>query len=684
MKQIPQRCTAMLTAVLLALTAIAALFLPVCRSYVSAETATASTSTLEIGTVQIDMEQLEKDHYLVTVPITFPGNPGFEILQCGVSWNSERMSALGAKCTNDETTPLFSYSPNNDFMWATYVGSFSGTDLYCVTFQLSQDVQEGEFLEINGVYEDYNHNPAQYADASLNHIQVDYISGGISIVDNIVPEVTLEIGEEGVAKASMLDLEENDYIVEVPIRATSNNGFSGLEFGVSWDNSQLISEAPSGNTPDGLSLLPSFDNSSGTGWIQVFADERYTGTDICTLRFRVPDDAKPASSYEITLTVTGANGEAANVVNSDGNEGILTLCTGTIRITSIQPVNSYANGIVSLPDIEVTPEELEANDYIINIPVCISKNSAFTQLEFGVSWDTNDLNILSCTCDDEKNLGMITADYGIGGGIWLPFLYRGKNGAYVGTSLCTIQFRVRPDAAPGDVFPLTVDETDGEGSVAMIANIKGESGKIRLSSGSISIVSSERQEAAASVKVGDVEITMDQLEYNDYEVTIPLTLTKNAGIASVAFGISWDSDLAVPMDATSFNQEYLGLQSSFYTEQDMVWLNYISIDPDENYVYYNLKLGTLVLELSEDVQPGDVIPLTAANLSKSGTAASAVDAEGNSTIPILESGSIRIIDDTVTTEETTETTPPAVTTTTTTATTETTTTAATITTTDSS
>lgn len=661
MKQIPQRCTAILTAVLLVITALITFAFFPNRESVSAETA---ASSLQIGSVQVDMEQLEKNHYLVTVPVSFPENPGFEILQCGVSWDSQHMTVLGARCTNDETAPLFSYSPDNNFMWATYLGKCSDTNLYSVTFQLSEDVQVGDFLPIEGVYEDCNHNPAQYAIASMEHIPLDYISGGISIVDYIIPEVSLEIGEEGVAKASMQDLEENDYVVEVPIRASSNNGFCGMQFGVTWDSAQLTAEAPSGNTPEGLSLLPSFDNSTGSGWIQVFADNTYTGNDICTLRFHIPEDAKPASTYEIKLTATGTGGEEANVTNSVDQPGTLTLCTGTICITSTQPVSSYANGIVSLPKIEITPEELEANNYLIHVPICISKNSAFTQLEFGISWNTNDLNLMDCICDDEKNLGMITSYYGTGGGIWIPFLYRGKNGAYVGTSLCTISFRVRPDAMPGDVFELTATETDGEGSSAMIANIKGESGKIRLSSGSVSIVSSERQEAIASVKVGDVAVTMDQLEYNDFQVTVPLTLTKNEGIASVAFGISWDANQAQPMDAAVYNQEDLGLQSNFYAEQDMVWLNYISIDPNENYVYYDPQLGTLILELSEAVQPGDVISLAAVNTAKSGTAASAVDAEGNSTIPILESGSIRIIDDTVTSTETTETTLPPETTTT--------------------
>lgn len=665
MKRISQRCMAILTAMLMALAMLTVLAASLPRESVSAE---SSVPTLHIGSVQIDMEQLEKDHYLVTVPITFPDNPGFEILQCGVSWDTQHMVALGGRCTNDETSPLFAYSPNNDFMWATYLGKFSGTDLFSVTFQLSEDVQVGESFPINGVYEDYNHNPAQYANSSMEHFNLEYISGSITIVNNVIPEVSLEIGEEGVAKASMRDLEENDYIVEVPIRATVNNGFCGMEFGVAWDNTQLIAEAPSGNTPDGLSLLPTFDNDSGTGWVQVFADERYTGSDICTLRFRVPDNAKPASSYEIRLTETGSGGEKADVTNSDNNSGTLNLCVGTIRITSTQPVSSYANGIVSLPDIEITPEDLAANDYLIHVPVCISKNSAFTQLEFGVSWNTNDLNLVDCICDDDKNLGMLTSYYGTGGGIWLPFLYRGKNGAYVGTSLCTISFRIRPDAEPGDVFELTTAESDGEGATAMIANIKGESGKIRLNSGSISIVSSERRDAVASVKVGDVAITMDQLEYDDYQVTVPIALTKNDGIASVAFGVSWDADTAFPMDAVSYNQECLGLQSNFYTDAGMIWLNYISIDPNDNYVYYNVKLGSIVLELSETVQPGDVIQLSAVNTAANGVAASAVDASGDSTIPLLESGSIRIIDDTITTEETTETTPPQETTTTTTTT----------------
>lgn len=658
MKRVWQRCTAILVSLLVALTTVVFSETGVMElSSAAMETIdTTNPKDIQISTVEVELDQLIKDHYLVTVPITMPKNTGFEILQFGVVWDA-RMAALGARSTGNIPTPIFTFSKDKQMLWMVFMGNnCKATDICSVTFQLDTDVQAGDFLTIDGTYQDYNQNKAWYSDKRMIKTSLNLISGGISIVDDVVPEVTLEIGD---VKAQMKELEENDYVVEVPVRATANNGFCDMLFGVTWDTSQLISEPPSGSTPQGISLIPSFDNATGVGWIHVIADSTYTGSEICTLRFRVPENTSPGDSYQIKGCLTSQDTNAS-VSNRKGDEGILNIAQdGMIHVTSTQPVNNFALGKISLPQIEVTPEELEASDYLIKVPICISQNSAFTQLGFGVSWDTNDLNIVDCTCDDEKSLGMLETYYEGNNGLWLPFVYHGTNGAYVGTALCTLTFRVRQDVMPGDKITLTADDSNEDGETAVIVSTKGETGSLDIVSGVIQVVSEQDKSAIAAVKVGDVEVSMDDLWLYDYHVTIPLKLTKNEGFSSIAFGVSWDSNQALPMEAKSYDTELLGLRENFYAEQDMAWLNFICVDPYEDYVYSGTMLGTLILELSEDVQPGDVIPVYAVNTAKSGSSASAVTANGGSTIPLLESGSIRITGDDTTTTDASSTTMPS-------------------------
>lgn len=138
---------------------------------------------------------------------------------------------------------------------------------------------------LEGAYADYADNKALYKDKTMKSHDLNIVSGTITIVDSVVPEVKLQIGE---VRPSMRDLDENDYMVEVPVTAEANNGFSDMVFGFRWDASKMTAEPPSGNIPEGLSLIPTIDNQSGVGWIHVIADSTYTGSDICTLRFTVP------------------------------------------------------------------------------------------------------------------------------------------------------------------------------------------------------------------------------------------------------------------------------------------------------------------------------------------------------------------------------------------------------------
>ncbi len=246
---------------------------------------------------------------------------------------------------------------------------------------------------------------------------------------------------------------------------------------------------------------------------------------------------------------------------------------------------------------------------------------------------------------------------------WFPFVYQGNGAAYTSTPLCTMTFTVRSDAAAGDEFAVAAQESGYQGAEATIINTKGEEGALTLASGSIRVVTEAEKNSEIGAKIGDIEVTMEQLEKNYYEVTLPLTITKNSGFFSLSFGVSWDTAQIEPLDASAFKAGTLGLQSTFYPEKDMVWLTFISVDPYTDYIYDGNMLGSLKLLVSEDVQPGDVIPIMIETTAKNGSAASALNAQDVPTIPLLQAGSIRIAGEPVVTTpteaattETTETT----------------------------
>ena len=59
-----------------------------------------------IGNISIELDQLIKNHYMVTVPVTMPNNPGFTVLQFGVKWDVTRMSVQGARSTGNMKLPI--------------------------------------------------------------------------------------------------------------------------------------------------------------------------------------------------------------------------------------------------------------------------------------------------------------------------------------------------------------------------------------------------------------------------------------------------------------------------------------------------------------------------------------------------------------------------------------------------
>lgn len=587
-----------------------------------------------IGNISIELDQLIKNHYMVTVPVTMPNNPGFTVLQFGVKWDVTRMSVQGARSTGNMKLPILTIANDKRQIWMMFIeNDCKETNISSLTAEINPDVKVGDTFVLEGAYADYADNKALYKDKTMKSHDLNIVSGTITIVDSVVPEVKLQIGE---VRPSMRDLDENDYMVEVPVTAEANNGFSDMVFGFRWDASKVTAEPPSGNIPEGLSLIPTIDNQNGVGWIHVIADSTYTGSDICTLRFTVPDNTKPGSIYDITGCSSDGDTEAS-VANHSGTAGTLTINNGRIFATSTQAANSFAFGKVTIPDISISMEDLEQSDHLISVPITITSNSCFTMLAFGVSWDTNDLSIVSCTCDDTKNLGMIESYSDDNNGIWMQFLYRGPYDAFTGTALCTLTFRVRSDISLGDKIMLNPQELSPDGDSMIIVSTKGTFGDLNMQKGTISLVSANELTAAATVKISDVEIDTYHLWLKSYVVDVPIVLKRNTGVSYLSMGVFYDETIAQAKELQSVDIDQIGVMDDFSQRSGEVvssgWLEFHSVDPSSGYVYSGTTLGVLKIKLDESVKAGDVIDLSAVSLSPTGAVATVEIADGSRSSP---------------------------------------------------
>lgn len=358
MKRIHKKILAIFTAILLAVTT----FVLAGEKTFSAwavddlETVDETTSQTEgnmgdiyIGNVEIPLDQLIQNHYKVTIPVTMPNNTGFSILQFGVKWDVTKMSVQGARCTGDIQLPVLTFSDDKRQIWMMFLeADCKETNLCSLTALLNSDVKVGDTFTLEGAYSDYAGNPAQYTDPSMKAHDVNIVSGSITVVDDVASEVDLELGS---VKVSMRDLDEHDYMVEVPVTASKNTGFCDMVFGFRWDTSKVTAEPPSGDTPEGLSLIPTIDNKNGVGWIHVISSTPYTGSEICTLRFTIPDTAKPGQSFAITGCMQNGT-QTASVANRSGAAGTLTIQDGKIMAASTQAANPFAFGKVVLPEIQ--------------------------------------------------------------------------------------------------------------------------------------------------------------------------------------------------------------------------------------------------------------------------------------------------------------------------------------------
>ncbi len=597
----------------------------------------------QIGTVEVDLEQLKEDHYLVTVPVTIPHNPGFETFQCAAAWDTSQMVVLGSRSTGNGLMSSLMFTDERDYMWMQFLTrNYTDNDLCSITFQISEDVQPGDFLIIQGENLDLNGLPIYSLGSDMQKHPVEVISGGIHIRECVVPDVTVEISDVTI---EMDDLEENGYVVEVPIKASVNNGFFGMRFGLSWDASEIQSLPPSTAAESGLSITPIMNASAGEGWVDLFSAGTYRGTDLLTLQFQLSEDVKAGDQFTISMEQVGSNGLDAAVIGSDGTRGTLHLKGGSVTVRSSQPVSSFANGKITLPNIQVTLEELEKSNYQISYPITIVENSAFTELSFGASWNSDEMTAVDCVCDDSANLELEAAYSREHDAIWLPFHYQGAGAAYLKSPLCTVTFQLNRDAAEGDVYEIAAARESFFGMSGEILNSKGSPGMLFLTSGSIQIISNAERDAELGVELSSVEIEESELRFVDNEITIPIMIRQNTrGLSTVSFGVSWDPALAEPVEVRPASNDTFGVQSYFEDTQDAVWIKWISIDPYQDYTFtqQNTVIGYLVLRISDDSKAGDVIPVSMDSVSVQGEIASATTGENLPISPCLVGGTITV------------------------------------------
>lgn len=641
-KRIIKKWIAMAAACLIAILSVS-----MAMPTVSANNLTIYTDNMRdivIGEVEISYDELVENNYMVTVPVTMPENPGYVTMQFGVTWDTSRMTGLGARSTGDAQIPLFAFAIDRTFLWVSFVGMQCVTEELCsVTFQLDESAYIGDYFPVDGAYEDYNHNQAWYGDMDKRRNAVNIVSGGIRVVESTPAAADVQLPEVSTTKQT---LSESGYTVDVPLTLNQNTGFHEMAFGVTWDPTQLTDVSlVTDSIPEGLTVQADLDAESGFGWLTITAKKTYRQQALCTLQFQVTESAKIGMVCPLEHCLRNSNDTAAYVKNIVGETGTLTLQDGKVSVKSNVTPSQFAMGSIVIPRMEMTLEELEAGGYELRVPIRLSENSSMYEMAFGISWNSGKMQLMECIPDDTTNLKLTTKT--APDQIWMQFTYQGDDTAYMGTDLCTLVFQLSEETVElGDTLSLVQMAQNLMGETPYMLGYTGTTGKLTVTDGEIVILTATEKNSPVIVKLPDITIDYDTLKTHKYKVELPLTMKKNTGFASLCFGVGWDTDIATPLQVLNLNTQHLGVQETAYTDSDMIWLNYIGVDPNTQYMYYDMSLSTLTLQLSEEVQPGDVIPIYAMRNTPDGTVSSRVYGGGITSVPVIENGSITITGET--------------------------------------
>ncbi len=614
------------------------------------------TGTIEIGSIEIDMESLKARNYQVELPITSDTETysfGFGIeLDDGLKYVSDVYS-------------LDTASVNGSFVWtggAHLVSYSAGEAIDDIIIQVAHNAQPGDVYSLTGVLE----NAAGETVAVQNGGTPTILTGTITIVEDDgedasklypvrsdfikkYPAATIILEDVDVYRE---ELAENNSQVDVPIY--TNVDCDGASYGILVSDNVYEISSHTGTvtkteTDDGtyywiesgasvragesidvltVTLDPTMQHDevafltlTGTddfdlvgGRITVIDDIDYLG-DVNGDELVNPLDAYEILEYVAAEELTGnadIDFESADVDKSgtvDLWDAYYILCyyddratnqistwsdlIPSLKKTSYEDARIYyrnavanPNYTISLGSMKLDVETLKANDYIVKIPITATCDT----YAYGFGIELSDGMTLVKHAHTEYP---ITVD---GNFVWISGVT--DTPVKEGDVIDTLTIRITDKAVFGDIFTLTPTIYDESGDVSGMIDENVPA----LEGGSIEIIGNANGNRTTNIYdyptivLEDAEVTLEELEENDYEVEMPLYCSVDTN--AIGFGI-----------ITGEGIEYLDKDDP----------GTLMKDNGSDYWYAGMYMNTqkagktidkIIATVSPDVQEGDVLDVT--------------------------------------------------------------------------
>ena len=350
-----------------------------------------------------------------------------------------------------------------------------------------------------------------------------------------------------------------------------------------------------------------------------------------------------------------------------------------VTVTTTEPNELEDTMCLKFADLEMSLEELQANNYRVEMPLYVSQS--FSDMNFNVV-DNPSLTNVKCDFGDKIITSSASSGYSTSYLLHVYLSHTEQEAGWIGT----ITYQLPEDTKAGDTF--SVDFRILKSSYWI--STSGESSKMQGESGSITITGSGETTATTeatttettmtttttsttttsattttttlttttteettattaetttttatstteeplqknlTISLGSVLMGVDEYK-QDHIVSVPIYIDREC--SALSFGISWDSRLTY-LDSSA---DYGGFSSA---EADgFVWLVNASTQ--------NIpagKIGTLRFQMPDDAEAGDVYVINLSARTANGTNAMWLDnVSGQKGIPLMQGGMITIV-----------------------------------------
>ena len=514
---------------------------------------------LSFHNVELSLEELEKANYIVNIPVY--ASRDFNKIQFSVNAD-ERLVFDGARfgALSSVHSSLIG-SRTTCVVQGTAGGDIAAGNAGVVAYRLPEDAQPGDVYTLETTAEE----TMQWSDASGNSGGIR-CSGSVSITitggstssatvttatsapetSTTVTTTTAEAQKLHVAlldvQISREDLEKNQYRVKLPLYVPDS--FSSLRFAVQ-TNSQLKQV---GCEIKGCHVMSASSDGYSSYSVSSLTGEDGPGGEIGWITFQLPESAAAGDTYYADVLAGASSGWN----RSDGTSGGITTGNGSIQIvdhtttqttettsvtTSTETTTSAAPGknlTVSVGNVTVTPEELAAEDNIVELP--ISADRSYSTIAFGITWDSR-LTYVESGAD--KGMGIA------GQGDRFIWWANSAGGNVPAGKIGYVRFRLPEDAEDGDVYVVNLSARSAGGKDARWTdNLTGLSGVPLTVGGSIRVGASGQTTTETTVSSGTTTTTaaVQSILYGDVNVDGRVDITDAVLLNKAVSGaVSFDS-----------------------------------------------------------------------------------------------------------------------------------------------